>query len=122
MTAHTPEDLLPMITAAINAGDPKEVLKYWDEDGCFAMAGGPAAQGHTELLKLYEHRLAFQPAIIEPAENIQQVGDIALVTSTWSTRLRKGQIDGRTSFEGVASLVLRRHADGGWRILIDAVS
>lgn len=102
--------------------NPKEILKYWDEDGYFAMAGGPVVQGHADLLKLYEQRLAFQPEISEPAEKIHQVGDIALVKSTWTTRLRRGQIDGKTVFAGVADLVLRRHADGGWRILIDSVS
>lgn len=121
MTARSPEDLLPMITAAINAGDPKEVLRYWDEEGCFAMAGGPVVRGHADLLKLYEERLALRPEIVEPAEKIHQAGDIALVTSSWSTRLRKGQIDGKDSFEGVATLVLRHHADAGWRILIDTV-
>jgi len=42
------------------------------------------------------------------------------VTNAWSTRLRKGEIDGKDSFEGIATLVLRRHADGSWRILVDS--
>lgn len=48
---------------------------------------------------------------------IVQAGDIALVTGVWSTELRNGTIDGKTSFEGIATLVFR--ADQTWRILTD---
>ncbi len=120
MAAFTPEQLLPMITAAINAGDPREVVKYFDEQGCFALPDGALARGHDELLVLYEQRLAFRPKITARAAKIIQVGDIALVTNEWSTRLRSGEMNGEDSFEGIATLVLRRHADHGWRILVDS--
>jgi len=120
MTARTPEELLPMITAAINAGDPIEVVKYWDEEGCFAFPDGALVRGHAELQAMYEQRLALQPEITTRAAKILQAGDVALVTNAWSTRLRKGEIDGKDSFEGIATLVLRRHADGSWRILVDS--
>ncbi len=109
-----------MITVAINAGDPGGVVKYWDEEGCFALPDGGTARGHAELLALYEQRLALRPEITTRAAKVVQAGDIALVTNVWSTRLRNGEIDGRDSFEGVATLVLRRHADRGWRILVDS--
>lgn len=120
MTARTPEELLPMITAAINAGDPTEVLRYWDEEGCFAMPDGTLVRGHAELRALYDQRLALRPEITARAAKILQAADVALVTNVWSTRLRNGEIDGEDSFEGVATLVLRRQPDGGWRILVDS--
>jgi len=119
MTARTPEELLPVISAAINAGDPIEVLKYWDEEGCFALPDGGLVRGHTELLALYQQRLAFRPEITARAAKIIQAGDTALVTNVWSTRLRNGEVDGKDSFEGTATLVLRRQTDGSWRILVD---
>lgn len=120
MTARTPEELLPMITAAINAGDPVEVVKYFDEEGCFALPDGALVRGYAELLAMYEQRLALQPEITARAAKIVQAGDVALVTNVWFTRLRNGEIDGADSFEGVATLVLRRHAGGDWRILVDS--
>lgn len=119
MTAHTPEELLPAITAAINAGDPAEVVKYWDAEGCFALPDGGTARGQAEILALYEQRLALGPEIKARAAKILQAGDVALVTNVWTTRLRNGQIDGKDLFEGVATLVLRRQTDGSWRILVD---
>jgi uncharacterized protein (TIGR02246 family) len=119
MTARTPEELLPMITAAINAGDPSEVVKYFDEEGCFALPDGALVRGRSELLAMYEQRLALQPELTTRAAKILQAGDVALVTNVWSTRLRNGEMNGMDSFEGVATLVLRRQADGSWRILVD---
>jgi ketosteroid isomerase-like protein len=109
-----------MITAAINAGDPMEVVKYFDEQGCFALPDGAVVRGHAELLAMYEKRLALQPQITTHAAKIVQAGDIALLSNVWSTRLRNGEIDGKDSFEGTATLVLRRQADGSWRILVDS--
>jgi ketosteroid isomerase-like protein len=120
MTARTPEELLPMVTAAINAGNPMEVVKYFDEEGCFAFPDGDLVRGHAQLLAMYEQRLALRPEIKTHAAKIVRAGDVALVTNVWSTRLRNGEIDGADSFEGVATLVLRRQAGGGWRILVDS--
>jgi uncharacterized protein (TIGR02246 family) len=121
MAAPTPEQLLPMVTAAINAGDPAEVLKYWDEEGCFVLPDGPAVRGHADLLELYQQRLAVQPEMTSHVARIVQAGDVALVVNEWSTRLRNGEIEGNTSFHGTATLVLRRDADDNWRILVDAL-
>lgn len=120
MTACTPEELLPKITAAINSGNPIEVVKYFDEEACFALPDGALVRGHAELLALYEQRLALEPQLTTHAGKVIQAGDVALVTNVWSNRLRKGAIGGKDSFEGIATLVLRRHADGGWRILVDS--
>jgi ketosteroid isomerase-like protein len=119
MMARTPEELLPLITAAINAGDPSGVVEYFDEQGCFVLPDGALVRGRAELLALYEQRLTLRPEISARAAKIVQVGDVALVTNVWSTRLRNGRIDGNSSFEGVATLVLRRHDDGACRILVD---
>jgi ketosteroid isomerase-like protein len=119
MTVRTPEDLLPRITAAINAGDPIEVVKYFDEQGCFVLPDGAVVRGHAELLAMYEQRLALRPRIRTHAAKIIQAGDVAVVTNVWSTRLRNGEIDGKDLFEGVATLVLRRDAHDSWRILVD---
>jgi ketosteroid isomerase-like protein len=119
MTVRTPEDLLPRITAAINAGDPIEVVKFFDEQGCFVLPDGAVVRGHAELLAMYEQRLALRPRIRTHAAKIIQAGDVAVVTNVWSTRLRNGEIDGKDLFEGVATLVLRRDAHDGWRILVD---
>lgn len=109
-----------MVAAAINAGDQEQVLSYWDEEGCFALPNGGLVRGHAELRALYEQRLVLRPEIKARVAKVLQAGDIALVTNVWSTRLRNGDIDGKNTFEGVATLVLRRHADGAWRILVDA--
>jgi ketosteroid isomerase-like protein len=119
MTVRTPEDLLPRITAAINAGDPIEVVKFFDEQGCFVLPDGAVVRGHAELLAMYEQRLALRPRIRTHAAKIIQAGDVAVVTNVWSTRLRNGEIDGKDLFEGVATLVLRRDAHDSWRILVD---
>jgi ketosteroid isomerase-like protein len=119
MTVRTPEDLLPRITAAINAGDPIEVVKYFDEQGCFVLPDGAVVRGHAELLAMYEQRLALRPRIRTHAAKIIQAADVAVVTNVWSTRLRNGEIDGKDLFEGVATLVLRRDAHDSWRILVD---
>jgi ketosteroid isomerase-like protein len=119
MVARTPEELLPMITAAINAGDLGEILEYWDDEGCFGLPDGALVCGSAGLRALYEQRLALRPEIVERPVKIIQTGDVALVTGVWSTRLRNGTIDGKDLFEGTATIVLRRHADGGWRILVD---
>lgn len=108
-----------MLTAAINAGDPVEVVKYFDEEGCFALPDGALVRGHAELLAMYKQRLALRPEITTHAAKLIQVGDIALVTNVWSTRLRNGEIDGKDLFEGVATMVLRRHTDDRWRVLMD---
>lgn len=61
MIARTPEELLPMITAAINAGDPIDVVKYFDDEACFALPDGAIVRGHAELLALYQQPLALYP-------------------------------------------------------------
>ncbi|WP_280448897.1 YybH family protein [Nocardia brasiliensis] len=119
MTARTPEDLLPLITDAINGGDPREVVRYFDEEACFVQSDGARVHGHAALLSMYEQRLALRPEISTHAAKIIRAGDVALVTNVWTTRLRNGEINGRDLFEGVATMVLRRQGDDSWRILVD---
>jgi ketosteroid isomerase-like protein len=94
-------------------------VKYWDEEGCFALPDGALVRGHAELLALYEQRLALRPELKTRAAKVLQAGDVALVTNVWTNRLRSGDIDGVDTFEGTVTLVFRRHADGAWRILLD---
>ncbi|WP_280446672.1 YybH family protein [Nocardia brasiliensis] len=119
MTARTPEDLLPMITDAINAGDPSAVVRYFDEEACFVQSDGVLVRGHAALLAMYEQRLALRPEISTHAAKIIRAGDVALVTNVWTTRLRNGEIGGQELFEGVATMVLRRQDDDSWRIIVD---
>ena len=117
--AWTAEQLLPKLSAAINAGDPAEILQYFDEQACFVLPDDTVVRGHAELLALYTERLAMRPEITARAAKLVQTGDIALVTNVWSTRLRSGEMGGKNTFEGVATLVLRRQPDDTWRVLMD---
>ena len=70
MIASTPEELLSMIAAAINGGDPEDVLQYWDEEGCFGLPDGGQVHGHAELRALYEQRLTLRPEITTRAAKV----------------------------------------------------
>jgi uncharacterized protein (TIGR02246 family) len=115
----SPADVYPALLGAFNAGDIEAILTCYEAEACFVTKSGREAHGADELRKLYRAMLARKPSMDLDVRRIIAAGnDLALVIVDWSYRTvaASGEIE---ALSGVATDVVRRQADGPWKLVLD---
>jgi ketosteroid isomerase-like protein len=114
----TPAGVMAMFAQRLAAGDLDGLVAMYADDAVFQPAPGVELRCGDIRAALGE-LLALRPTITysgEPA--VLHCGELALVSNDWS--MEGTAPDGSTVREGGCSAdVVRREADGTWRILID---
>jgi uncharacterized protein (TIGR02246 family) len=118
MSAATPAQVIELFAERLNRGDVEGALALYDADATFAVQPGEVVEGSDAIRAALGSFAALEPRLSGTIEKTLTAGDLALVVNRWSLDGRRP--DGETvRMAGVSADVLRRNADGSWKIAID---
>jgi ketosteroid isomerase-like protein len=114
--SRTPGELLLRVDLAFREGSLEDLLACYEANATMVVKPGVLAIGATAIREAFVAILAAsdRPDVRHEKFNVIESGEIALFSSRWT--LYSGD---RALLTRYATTVLRRHADDGWRILID---
>ncbi|MEN8373977.1 MAG: DUF4440 domain-containing protein [Gemmatimonadota bacterium] len=118
MAGRTPEETVEMLVAAFADGDGAGALELYDVGAVLVTEAGELADRRESLAAAIEAFAEARPRIDTRARHTVVCGDLALYSSDW--RLEVETPDGTARQEGRSTDVLRRGADGLWRVAIDS--
>lgn len=116
--ANTPEALMQTFAAHVHAGDLDALLGLYEADAVFMPEPGVIFTTPAEIRAALGAMLSLGPTMVVNPGQVLVAGDVALVQNDWS--MTGTAPDGTTVTQGGRSAdVVRRGADGTWRVLID---
>ena len=114
MLARSPGHAIELLDQAFNDGDLNTVLRYYEEAAVVIPRPGTEARGMEQLRELYGRFMRPGVSARQITTHVVEAGGIALFTSRWTL-----EVEGAPPETFVATTVLRRQPDGGWKALID---
>ena len=118
MPARTPADVDLQLIAAINVGDVDCAVGYYEPGAALVSERGTTVNGTEAIREALSRFMAIRPKMSIKVLLVIEFGDTALVHSKWTTV--GTDADGNwVDFEGQATEVMRRQADGTWLFVID---
>jgi uncharacterized protein (TIGR02246 family) len=113
-----PTDVIQRFAELLSAGDTQSALALYEPDATFVVKPGAMVTGREAIGAALEDFAALRPELEGDIEQIVEAKDIALVANRWV--LNGTDPDGTpVRLSGRSADVLRRGADGQWRIAID---
>jgi uncharacterized protein (TIGR02246 family) len=113
----TPEAVIRRFSALLNEHDLDGALALYEPEATFVAQPGTSVSGTAEIRAALERFAALEPELGGEIELVREAGGVALVVNRWS--LRGSGPEGPVRMGGRSADVLRRQADGSWRVLID---
>lgn len=114
----TPDELMARFRECVHQRALDRLIALYEPDAVFVPEPGAVHQGRDAIRSALAGMLALAPSMETNVAEVHQAGDIALVVVDWT--LRGTAPDGHGISQGGRSAdVLRRQADGTWRVLID---
>ncbi len=114
----TPEQTIDQANEAFNRGDLEAVLSYYEKHAVWVVMPEHIVSGKPGLRKEFEELFRINPQVIKEKSHVIECEDLALCSIRWS--LAGTASDGKLlNVKGVGSTILRRQADGHWKIVID---
>ncbi len=119
MPATTPEEILPLLAAAINAGDIDAFIELHEPDArSIVPTDGRVVSGAKEIRGALEPIFDLSPTIENECVAKLEAGELALIHTRWA--LTASQPDGQViELAGRGTIVSRRQPDGSWRIALE---
>jgi len=118
LSTATPEALMQTFAAHVHAGDLDALLSLYEPDAVFMPEPDVILATRGEIRAALGAMLSLKPAMVVNPGEVLVAGDVALVQNDWS--MTGTAPDGTTITQGGRSAdVVRRQADGTWRVLID---
>jgi len=108
------EDAHATLAAAFNSGNVATVLQMYDTTGIIVPEPGKPVSGNDKFEESIKAILSIKGKMEIKTVYCLQAGDIALGRSEWS--ITDGD-EVKISAKGIE--VMKRQADGGWKIVID---
>jgi len=108
------EDAHSTLAAAYNTGDLNTVLNMYDTAGIIVAEPGSPVSGNEDFTKAVKAILSIKGKMEIKTVYCLQSGDVAVGRSEWS--IKEGN-ETKVSAKGVE--LMKRQADGGWKIVID---
>ena len=114
----TPEELMARFTEYVHARKLDELVALYESDAVFAPQPGVVHVGTEAIRSALAPMLGLSPRMETRIASVHVASDTALVVVDWT--LQGVAPDGGAVSQGGRSAdVLRRQADGTWRVLID---
>lgn len=118
MKAETPEQVIELFATALGRGDVERAMTLYEPEAILAPRPGQQVTGLDAIRGALEQFAALKPTLAGDITKVLTADGVALVMNRW--RLTGSQPDGTpVELSGHSADVLRRDAEGGWRILID---
>jgi uncharacterized protein (TIGR02246 family) len=118
MATATPHQVLETIVSGINSGDLESLLPLYETDAAFVPQPGALAHGESGIGESLNGFIAMNGTLDLKVTRVLEVDDLALVIGVWSFE-GTGPDGEPVTLESQNADVLRRQADGTWRLLID---
>jgi ketosteroid isomerase-like protein len=117
MSAHQPEEFHPHWTERFNAGDLDGLVEMYEPGAAIAQPEGMYT-GTEAIRENLSTLLGMHGTMVTEPKRTIHSGDIALLLSSWT--MTAPTPDGTAiTITGQTTDVVRRQADGSWRIVID---
>jgi uncharacterized protein (TIGR02246 family) len=118
-TPTTPTEVVGTLSRLMSDGDVEGALSLYEPEAVFQPApDAPAVTGRPSIREALLRFVALRPTLTGDIVKMHQTGDTALVVNRWT--LVGTQPDGEpVEMTGISTDVLRRDADGRWRIAVD---
>jgi uncharacterized protein (TIGR02246 family) len=113
-----PTQVIERFAELMTLGDTTSALALYEPNAAFVVQPGTTVSGHDAIAVALDSFAALRPTLAGEVEQVVMAGDIALVANQWV-------LDGTdpegapVHMAGRSADVLRRGADGEWRIAID---
>jgi uncharacterized protein (TIGR02246 family) len=118
MTTATPEQVIERFSSLLARSDLDALVDLYEPDAVFAPQPGRLVTGRAAIREALTGFLELQPQMDGEITEVLVSDDTALVSNRWS--LRGIAPDGApVEMGGTSADVMRRGADGAWRIVID---
>ena len=118
MPRGTPEQVLQSIVDGVNAGDLDALMTLYEPDAVFAVQPGSLNRGLPGVREALAGFIAMKGKLDLKVTRILQASDLALVAAVWSFA-GTGPDGQPVNLASRSADVLRRQADGSWRLVID---
>ena len=119
MPARTPEECDRLFGEHVNAGDLDALMTLYEPGGSLVRLDGSVATGHADIRRVLDRLVAMRPTLrLNVLKVVTNGEDIAMVYNDW-TMSAKGADGASIERAGRAIEVVRRQADGTWRVAID---
>jgi len=118
MPAHSPEEVHQRWFAAMNAGDLNATLELYEPEATVVPEPGQMVSGTAAIRAVLDGFLAMKPHFEPRPRQVLQSGDLALLITEW-TMQATGPDGSPVQMTATTSDVVRRQADGSWRVAID---
>lgn len=103
---------------AMNRGDIDAAVAYYEPGGVLIAEPGASATGLDAIREALTQMLALRPSLRTTTHEVIATDDLALYHSDW--QMAGTSPDGApVVLSGKSADVLRKQADGGWKIAID---
>jgi uncharacterized protein (TIGR02246 family) len=118
MTTATPEQVIERFSSLLARSDLDALVDLYEPDAVFAPQPGRVVTGRAAIREALTGFLELRPQMDGEVKEVLVSDDTALVSNRWS--LRGTAPDGApVEMGGTSADVMRRGADGAWRIVID---
>jgi uncharacterized protein (TIGR02246 family) len=118
MTATSPEQVIQQFSLYLSDGDLEGALALYEPNATFAFQPGEVVHGLDAIRSALAGFVALKPKLTGEIQKVLEADETALVINKWN--LEGTQPDGTPiTISGQSADVLRRRADGTWRLLID---
>jgi uncharacterized protein (TIGR02246 family) len=118
MTATRPEQVIQQFSLYLSEGDLEGALALYEPNATFVFQPGEVVHGLDAIRSALAGFITLKPKLTGEIIKVLEAGEIALVVNKWN--LEGTQPDGTPiTISGQSADVLRRQADGTWRLLID---
>lgn len=118
MKTRSPLDTVAQLVNAINHGNLETALTFYEPGATLVVKPGIVATGTVALREALAGFVALKPTLTTAAQQVMEVGDVALYCSRWSLR-GTDPAGNPVHMDGRSSDILRRQSDGNWLIVLD---
>ena len=118
MPAKHPDDMPATFEQAFNTGDIDQVLALYESDAVLVPEPGQVVHGLAAIREALQGFLALKLPIRLERKRVLVMGDIALVSSSWTLK-GVGPDGSAVDLGGNTTEVIRRQVDDTWRYVID---